>query len=60
MALKSCTAASAPRWPALWISAAATDSGKGSSGSSTMTRRSMVTNMIPKMPPTIMRALAST
>ena len=58
MALKSWTAASAPRWPALWISAAATDSGNGSERSSTITRRRIVTKRTPRMPPTIMRALA--
>ena len=58
MALKSCIAASAPRWPALWISAAATDSGNGSERSSTITRRSSVTNSTPRMPPTIISALA--
>ena len=50
-------AAPSPLWPALWISLAAVDSGNGSSGSSTMTRRSSVTKRIPKNPPTINRAL---
>ncbi len=45
-----------PFWPALWISAAATDSGKTRSGSETMTRRRKVTNMIPRSPPTNIRA----
>ena len=58
MAWKSWIAASAPRWPALWISLAATDSGNGSARSSTMTRRRIVTNRMPRMPPTIMRAVA--
>ena len=58
IAWKSCAAAAEPRWPALWISLAATDSGKGSSRSSTITRRRTVTNMMPRMPPTIIRALA--
>ncbi len=48
-----------PVLPALWISAAARDSGNGRSGSSTITRRSTVTNMIPMTPPTSMIALAS-
>jgi len=48
----------APR-PALWISEAATDSGNGSSLSSTMTRRRMVTNRMPMKPPTSMMAVAS-
>ena len=49
-------AARAPCWPALWISEAATDSGKGSSGSSTITRRSRVTNRMPRVPPTAIKA----
>ena len=58
IAPKSCFAASAPRWPALWISLAATDSGYGSERSSTITRRRIVTKRTPRIPPTIMRALA--
>ena len=58
IALKSWIAASAPRCPALWISDAATDSGKGSPGSSTITRRSIVTNRIPRTPPRIINAAA--
>ena len=58
MAPNSCMAASEPRWPALWISLAATDSGYGSERSSTMTRRRIVTNRTPRMPPTIMSELA--
>src|ERR1041385_5318130 len=50
-------AASAPRRPALWISAAATDSGKGSAGSSTITRRTSDTNRTPSTPPTIINAV---
>ena len=50
-------AAPSPRWPALWISAAAVDSGKGRSRSSTITRRSSVTKKMPRKPPTIIRAL---
>ncbi len=42
-----------PFWPALWISAAATDSGKGSSALPTSTRRVMVTNRMPRIPPAI-------
>ena len=42
-----------PLCPALWISAAATDSGNGSSGSLTRMRRVTVTNMMPRMPPQI-------
>ena len=38
---------------------AATDSGKGRPGSSTMTRRRIVTNMIPRMPPRIISAAES-
>ncbi len=53
IARNSCIAASEPRWPALWISLAATDSGKGSDGSSTITRRRIVTMKIPRMPPRI-------
>ena len=49
-------AARAPCWPALWISDAATDSGNGSSGSSTITRRSSVTNRMPSVPPTAISA----
>ena len=55
-ARNNCSAASAPFWPALWISLAATDSGNGSVGSSTITRRSTVTNMIPSRPPRIISA----
>jgi hypothetical protein len=58
IALKSCCAASAPRCPALWISEAATDSGKGRDVSSTITRRRIVTNRMPRKPPRIMRAVA--
>ena len=58
MAWNSCLAASAPVWPALWISDAATDSGNGRSGSSTMIRRSTVTNRMPRIPPTIISAVA--
>ena len=53
MARNSCSAASEPFWPALWISLAATDSGNCSDESSTMTRRRIVTNMIPSSPPRI-------
>ncbi len=56
IAPNSCMAASAPRCPALWISAAATDSGKGKERSSTMTRRRSVTKKTPRMPPMIIRA----
>ncbi len=44
----------APAWPALWISPAATDSGKGSPASSTSVRRRMITNRTPSTPPTSM------
>ena len=37
--------------PARWISAAATDSGNGSSGSVTMLRRRITTNRMPSRPP---------
>src|ERR1051325_12131478 len=50
-------AASAPRRPALGIAAAATDSGKGSAGSSTITRRTSDTNRTPSTPPTIINAV---
>ena len=59
IAWNSCIAASVPRWPALWISLAATDSGNGRPGSSTITRRRIVTNMIPRMPPRIISAAES-
>ncbi len=59
IAWKSCEAAPVPaRRPAMWISDAATDSGNGSDRSSTMTRRRIVTNMIPRIPPRIIRAEA--
>ena len=48
----SILAALLPCCPALWISDAATDSGKGRSGSSTITRRSRVTKRMPSTPPT--------
>jgi hypothetical protein len=41
----------------MWICDAATDSGNGRSGSSTITRRSSVTKSIPRNPPTIMSAV---
>lgn len=41
-----------PLRPVLWISAAATDSGKGKSLSSTITRRRSATNIMPSTPPT--------
>ncbi len=52
MAWKRCREPWLPFWPALWISAAATDSGKTRSGSVTMTRRRKVTNRMPSRPPT--------
>ncbi len=58
IALKSCMAASAPLCPALCISEAATDSGKGSPSSSTITRLSIVTKRIPRMPPRTISAAA--
>ena len=57
MAWNSRAAARLPCCPALWISEAATDSGKGNSGSSTITRRSSVTNRMPSMPPTTIRTV---
>ena len=57
MAWNSGLAAPEPRWPALWISAAAEDSGKGRSGSSTITLRNRVTKKMPSTPPTIISAL---
>jgi hypothetical protein len=58
IAWNRCLAASEPFCPALWISEAATDSGKGSVASSTMTRRRTVTNMMPSRPPRIISAVA--
>ena len=49
-------AACAPRCPALWISEAATDSGNGSSGSSTMPRRTSEINKTPSTLPTRINA----
>ena len=57
IAWNSVLAASEPCWPALWISAAAFDSGNGNSGSSTITRLSSVTNRMPNTPPTSISAL---
>ena len=59
MARNSCSAASDPFWPALWISDAATDSGNGSVWSSTITRLRIVTNMMPSVPPSIISAADS-
>src|ERR1700693_1214685 len=50
-------AASAPRCPALLISDGATDSGKGNSGSSTITRRTREIKSTPRMLPTIISAV---
>src|SRR4030095_14616032 len=57
MFAKRYLAAPAPRCPALWISAAAVDSGNGRVLSSTIARRTSETNSTPKTEPTIMRTV---
>jgi hypothetical protein len=55
---RRCPAPFAPAWPALWMEAAATDSGKGRSFSPMRTRRVIVTNMMPRIPPAARMAVA--
>src|SRR5689334_21325642 len=57
MLQKRYRAASAPRWPALCISDAATDSGNGNDASSTSALRTSDTNRTPSTLPTNIRAV---